>query len=46
MHDQARTATPQEAFDAGADLLVIGRAVTDALDPVLAAAELVESLSL
>ena len=45
-HDQARAATPQEAVDAGADLLVIGRAVTHAEDPVLAAAELVESLSL
>ncbi|CAN5643420.1 orotidine-5'-phosphate decarboxylase [soil metagenome] len=45
-HDQARAATAQEAFDAGADLLVIGRAVTAAPDPVLAAAELVESLSL
>lgn len=46
IHDQARAATPQEAVDAGADLLVIGRAVTHAEDPVLAAAELVESLSL
>ncbi len=46
IHDQARAATPQEAFDAGADLLVIGRAVTGAPDPVLAAAELVESLTL
>lgn len=44
-HDQARAATPQEAFDAGADLLVIGRAVTHAPDPVLAAADLVDSLS-
>lgn len=45
-HDQARAASPQEAFDAGADLLVIGRAVTHADDPVVAAAELVESLNL
>lgn len=45
-HDQARAATPQEAFDAGADLLVIGRAVTHAPDPVVAAAELVESITL
>jgi len=46
VHDQARAATPQEAFDAGADLLVIGRAVTEAPDPVVAASELVESLTL
>lgn len=45
-HDQARTATPQEAFAAGADLLVIGRAVTAADDPVEAAAALVEGLDL
>lgn len=45
-HDQARAATPQEAFDAGADLLVIGRAVTQADDPVVAASQLVESISL
>lgn len=45
-HDQARTATPQQAFEAGADLLVIGRTVTAAADPVAAAAALVESLDL
>ncbi|MFN8019696.1 MAG: orotidine-5'-phosphate decarboxylase [Acidimicrobiales bacterium] len=45
-HDQARAATPQEAFDAGADLLVIGRAVTQADDPVVAASLLVESITL
>ncbi len=45
-HDQTRAATPQAAFDAGADLLVIGRAVTEAPDPVVAASELVESLTL
>jgi orotidine-5'-phosphate decarboxylase len=45
-HDQARAATPQEAFDAGADLLVIGRAVTAAADPVVAASQLVESIAL
>jgi orotidine-5'-phosphate decarboxylase len=44
-HDQARAATPQQALDAGADLLVIGRAVTAAPDPARAAAELVESLT-
>ena len=37
-HDQARAATPQEAAANGADLLVIGRAVTEATDPRAAAA--------
>jgi orotidine-5'-phosphate decarboxylase len=44
-HDQARTCTPAEALDAGADILVIGRAVTHAEDPVRAAEALVNSLS-
>jgi orotidine-5'-phosphate decarboxylase len=42
--DQARTSTPQAALDAGADLLVIGRAVTGADDRAAAAAKLVEGL--
>jgi orotidine-5'-phosphate decarboxylase len=33
MHDQARVVTPRTAVEAGADLLVIGRAVTAADDP-------------
>ena len=37
-HDQARVATPQTAIAAGADLLVVGRAVTAAADPEAAAA--------
>jgi orotidine-5'-phosphate decarboxylase len=37
-HDQARTATPEEAMRAGADLLVIGRPITGASDPGAAAA--------
>ena len=37
-HDQARAATPQEAVAQGADLLVIGRAVTAADNPIAAAA--------
>jgi orotidine-5'-phosphate decarboxylase len=44
VHDQGRPATPTEALAAGADLLVIGRAVTAAADPVAAAARLMESL--
>jgi orotidine-5'-phosphate decarboxylase len=44
-HDQARAATPLEAAEAGADLLVVGRAVTGAPDPLAAAAALVAGLS-
>jgi len=44
-HDQARVTTPEAALDAGADILVIGRAVTAADDPVKAAEALVTSLS-
>jgi orotidine-5'-phosphate decarboxylase len=44
-HDQGRPATAREAWDAGADILGIGRAVTEADDPVLAAADLVESIT-
>ena len=43
-HDQARAATPQAALEAGADLLVVGRAVTAAPDRVGAARSLAESL--
>jgi orotidine-5'-phosphate decarboxylase len=44
VHDQARAATPRAAFDGGADLLVIGRTVTQADDPAAAAAALVAEL--
>jgi orotidine-5'-phosphate decarboxylase len=44
-HDQARSATPADALAAGADLLVIGRAVTAAADRPAAASELFASLS-
>lgn len=43
-HDQARPATPGDAVGLGADLLVIGRMVTEARDPAAAAAALSESL--
>ena len=43
-HDQARVATPEEALSAGADLLVIGRAITGAADPGAAAAAIAASL--
>src|SRR5918998_351327 len=42
--DQARVATPRQALDSGAGLLVIGRPVTAADDPVAAARALVASL--
>ncbi len=44
-HDQARSATPQQAVAAGADLLVVGRAVTGARDPEAAAAALSDALT-
>jgi orotidine-5'-phosphate decarboxylase len=43
-HDQARAAEPKQAFEAGADLLVIGRAITQASDHGAAAAALVSEL--
>jgi orotidine-5'-phosphate decarboxylase len=43
-HDQARVATPQDALNAGADLLVIGRPITGASDPGAAAAALATAL--
>src|SRR5918995_6888101 len=39
--DQGRVATPRQALDAGADLLIVGRPVTRADDPVAAARALV-----
>jgi orotidine-5'-phosphate decarboxylase len=39
-HDQARVGGPAEALSAGADVLVVGRAVTAAVDPVAAATAL------
>jgi orotidine-5'-phosphate decarboxylase len=44
VHDQARVATPEEALQAGADLLVIGRPITGAADPGAAAAAIAWSL--
>lgn len=42
--DQKRTVTPAEAFQAGADYLVLGRAITAALDPQKALAQVLASL--
>jgi orotidine-5'-phosphate decarboxylase len=44
-HDQKRIATPKTAVDAGADILVIGRAITSAVDPVQAAHDILQSLN-
>ncbi len=44
-HDQARAATPAAALAAGADLLVIGRAVTAAEDPERVADALVKEVA-
>jgi len=44
-NDQARTGTPADALAAGADLLVIGRAVTGADDPPAAAAAIAADLA-
>ncbi|MGV3720551.1 MAG: orotidine-5'-phosphate decarboxylase, partial [Actinomycetota bacterium] len=40
VHDQARVATPGAAVRAGADYLVVGRAITGAAEPRTAAAEI------
>jgi orotidine-5'-phosphate decarboxylase len=44
-HDQARAATPRAAIEAGADLLIVGRAVTHAPEPAVAAADLAQSIA-
>jgi orotidine-5'-phosphate decarboxylase len=43
-NDQARTATPEEALQAGSNLLVIGRPITGASDPGAAAAAIAAPL--
>jgi orotidine-5'-phosphate decarboxylase len=45
VHDQRRSATPEEAIAGGADLLVIGRTVTAAADRTAAAAEVAAAVA-
>lgn len=44
-HDQGRTASPAQAIRDGADLLVVGRAVTSASDPAAAAASIAQQVA-
>ena len=44
--DQSRVMGPKEAMAAGADILVIGRPITEAADPVQAARAIAESLGI
>lgn len=44
VHDQKRIATPKEAIQNGATLLVIGRAVTEDKDPASAAEKIIQSI--
>jgi orotidine-5'-phosphate decarboxylase len=43
-HDQKRVGTPRAAMSAGADILVIGRAITGAADPAVAAQKILDGL--
>jgi orotidine-5'-phosphate decarboxylase len=43
--DQKRVATPKEARQAGADLVVVGRPIRDAVDPAQAARNIVDELA-
>ena len=43
--DQARTATPSDAIEKGASLLVIGRPITQAADPATAAATILADIT-
>jgi orotidine-5'-phosphate decarboxylase len=45
VQDQKRVATPRAAMDAGASILVIGRAITGAADPVGACQDILVSLA-
>ncbi len=44
--DQNRVATPEDALKSGADALVVGRAILNAMDPVIAAEKIANTLKL
>jgi orotidine-5'-phosphate decarboxylase len=44
-NDQKRVATPKEAIDNGADFIVVGRPITEAPDPVIAARKIIEEIN-
>lgn len=44
LDDQARIASPKQAISAGADFLVVGRPVTEAKDPLLAAKNILKEM--
>jgi orotidine-5'-phosphate decarboxylase len=44
MNDQKRVMTPSDAFNAGANFLVIGRPVTEAKNPVVAARDIAQQI--
>lgn len=43
-HDQVRVLTPREAVEKGADLLVVGRPITEAADPGIAAEKIFQEI--
>jgi len=43
-HDQKRTMAPAEAIATGADYLVVGRPITSATDPMIAAKQILEEI--
>ncbi|MFQ5346303.1 MAG: orotidine-5'-phosphate decarboxylase [Rhodothalassiaceae bacterium] len=44
-HDQKRVMTPEEAVAAGADVIVVGRPITTATDPAMAAQAIVAAIT-
>ncbi len=45
LDDQARTVTPRQAVDAGADWIVVGRPITGSADPAAAAAAIASEIA-